>query len=315
MKKLSVVIPAKNEAHKLVKCLDSLRRQSIKPDEIIVIDSGSTDGTIELVNSYPEVTLVQIPPSEFNHGGTRNLGVQLAKGEYVLCTVQDAWGVDDDWIKKMFDGFISDDIVAVGGAQVVPHEKGANPVAWFKIYSEPKLVVRRYTKEQFTQLTPTEKFHACSLDNVNVLYKRDYLLKYPFEPLMEGEDIDWAVATYKRGQAIAFNQNARVYHYHTEPATYLYKRTLLVAYLRYNMFGYIPPIPQMNIKKILSILKRIFTAEGLSFSERLKWVGYNRMEYRTIKKAIVDYKTILSEGEDNLDQRIKHLMKVGLERL
>ena len=313
--KLSVVIPAKNEAHKLVKCLDSLRRQSVKPDEIIVIDSGSTDGTIELVNSYPEVTLVEIPPSEFNHGGTRNLGVQKASGEYVLCTVQDAYGVDDDWIKKMFDGFSSDDVVAVGGTQVVPHEKGANPVAWFKIYSEPKLEVKRFSKEEFAKLSPEEKFHACALDNVNVLYKRDYLLKHPFEPLMEGEDMKWAMSVYERGDALAFNKKARVYHYHTEPKKYLYKRTLLVAYLRYNMFGFIPSIPEMHLKQFLSILKRIFTAEGLSLKEKLKWVGYNRMEYRTIKKAILDYKKLLAEGEKDLDARIKHLLKVGLERL
>lgn len=315
MKKLSVVIPAKNEAHKLVKCLDTLRRQSIKPDEVIVIDSGSTDGTIELVNKYPEVTLIEIPPSEFNHGGTRNLGVERATGEYVLCTVQDAWGVDDDWIKKLFDGFVDDDIVAVGGSQVVPHEKGANPVAWFRSYSEPKLVVQRFSIEEFERLTPEAKFRACSLDNVNVLYKRDFLLNNPFDRLMEGEDMKWAMDTYKKGYAVAFNQNARVYHYHTEPDTYLYKRSLLVTYLRYSMFGYIPATPEMSFKQMLSILKRIFTAEGLSLNEKISWMKYNRMEYRTIKKAILDYKQLLSDGADGLEDRFRHLVKVGLQRL
>ena len=55
-----------------------------------VIDSGSTDGTIEFLKDQPRTAVHSIPSEEFGHGKTRNLGASMAKGDLVLMTVQDA---------------------------------------------------------------------------------------------------------------------------------------------------------------------------------------------------------------------------------
>ena len=70
---ISVVIPVKNEAGKIRECIEGILSQSIPVMEIIVVDSGSTDGTIEILQDYDIVKLVQIPSDQFNHGETRNL--------------------------------------------------------------------------------------------------------------------------------------------------------------------------------------------------------------------------------------------------
>ncbi len=97
---ISVVIPVKNEGAKIRACIEGILSQTVPVLEIIVIDSGSTDGTIDILRGYKKVKLLQIPSSEFNHGQTRNFGVAHASGEFVLLTVGDARAWDENWIKK-----------------------------------------------------------------------------------------------------------------------------------------------------------------------------------------------------------------------
>src|SRR6266508_3231855 len=87
---VSVIILTRNGMPLVECCLHSVLDQETSwPFEVIVIDSGSTDGTLELVKSLP-VELIRIKPEEFNHGRTRNLGASQAKGEFVIFLVQDA---------------------------------------------------------------------------------------------------------------------------------------------------------------------------------------------------------------------------------
>ena len=70
---VSIVIPVKNESRDIRACLDSWINQTASIQEIVVIDSGSTDGTIEICEEYSQVKLVRIPAAEFNHGTTREV--------------------------------------------------------------------------------------------------------------------------------------------------------------------------------------------------------------------------------------------------
>jgi rhamnosyltransferase len=88
--KISVVIPVKNGEPWLDECIQGIMSQTLfNQTEIIAIDSGSTDGSLAILEKYP-VRIYNLPPAEFNHGLTRNYGVQLCRGEYVVMTVQDA---------------------------------------------------------------------------------------------------------------------------------------------------------------------------------------------------------------------------------
>src|SRR5260370_10015594 len=85
----SVVIPVKNGCGTIGACLEGILAQNLRDHlEIIVIDSGSTDGTLELLARYP-VQVHQISPEEFNHGETRNLGARLAQAQFVAMVAQD----------------------------------------------------------------------------------------------------------------------------------------------------------------------------------------------------------------------------------
>ena len=116
----SVVILTYNGEQHIDEILASLTTQRFDGTyEILVIDSGSTDSTLDIIAKYPSVRLVQIPNSEFGHGKTRNLGAHLAKGRIVAYLTHDATPASDRWLHEITAPFgISERIVAVMGAQI-----------------------------------------------------------------------------------------------------------------------------------------------------------------------------------------------------
>lgn len=92
--RLSVVIPCYNEARYIGRCLRSLKEQSLPPHEIIVVDDGSTDGTVEIVKGF-DVRLLQQ-----NHAGpaaARNLGASAAAGDILVLVDADMF-FDRDYL-------------------------------------------------------------------------------------------------------------------------------------------------------------------------------------------------------------------------
>ena len=115
---ISIVIPAKNEARNIRACLDAISTQAIdEPFETIVIDSGSTDGTQDLVARY-DARLHQINPEEFGHGRTRNLGARLARGETLVFLNADAAPVDATWLQGFQVALRHDRVAGVYGRQI-----------------------------------------------------------------------------------------------------------------------------------------------------------------------------------------------------
>ena len=101
--KVSVVIPTLNAGSGFEELLKGLFVQEARFDyEVLVIDSGSTDGTAELARRYG-ASVHRISEDEFDHGATRNLGVSLSGGEYVAFIVQDAMPLDEAWLAAMVE--------------------------------------------------------------------------------------------------------------------------------------------------------------------------------------------------------------------
>lgn len=116
----TVTILTYNGERYLGEILDALRRQRLDaPFEVLVIDSGSTDGTLDIVRGHPEVRLHQIPNAEFGHGRTRNLAAHLAHGRVVVYLTHDAVPAHDRWLYEMLKPFeLSGRVAAVMGKQV-----------------------------------------------------------------------------------------------------------------------------------------------------------------------------------------------------
>lgn len=96
---LSIVIPNYNKENYLKRCLDSLVKQDLSNVEIIVLDDRSTDNSRDILNEYKNINIILNP---VNKGicKTRNIGIDLAKGEYITFLDSDDY-VTDDYISTI----------------------------------------------------------------------------------------------------------------------------------------------------------------------------------------------------------------------
>ena len=98
---ISVVIPVKNGGDDLVRCLEAIARQTADEDvEVVVVDSGSSDGSPRRAESLG-ARVHSIPASKFHHGRTRNVGAELARGDILVFTSQDAYAGGEHWLSEL----------------------------------------------------------------------------------------------------------------------------------------------------------------------------------------------------------------------
>jgi rhamnosyltransferase len=299
---IAVVIPVRNEAATIAACIDGILAQSIAVREIVVLDSMSADGTREILHRYPAVRVIDVDPATFNHGTTRNTGVQLARGaDYVLFTVGDARAADSRWIERLLAGFENENVAGVCGHQVVPAELQTNPVEWSSPESGPSIVKYRFPDAAaFESLPAREKRIICSWDNVTAMYRRRALLDLPFEPVTYCEDIIWANAAIRRGWALTYVNAAQVYHFHHETPEFLVTRAHVVSRYRLRLFNDLPDRPA-TARNIAVSIRRLLTLRNMPLGKRIGWLRYNVRNQIALRRAIDDFLAAASAGETKLD--------------
>ena len=117
MKSVSIIIPTYNAQNYLPKLLESVKNQSIKEYELIVIDSSSKDNTVEIAKEFTN-NIIIIPQSEFDHGGTRTKAGKIAKGDILIYLTQDTLPYDDFMIENIIKVFDNQTIGACYGRQI-----------------------------------------------------------------------------------------------------------------------------------------------------------------------------------------------------
>jgi len=271
---ISIVIPVKNGSSTLRSCLDGIFTQTlIHSTEVIVIDSGSSDGTLEILKTYP-VKVHQIEPREFNHGSTRNLGVSLSKGRFVVMTVQDATPADDKWLETMLRHFDDPMVAGVCGQQIVRHDADKNPLQWFKPQGEADVIRYRFEDPAVFENMPGKEQHSyCNWDDVNAMYRKEFLETIPFHHISFGEDTLWARDALSAGYAIVYDYSARVYHYHHQNFRFYFKRTFIIHYQTYKFFNYIRF--SGNVFKKLGVMSVRIRRLPMSRKEKCYWWRYN----------------------------------------
>jgi glycosyltransferase involved in cell wall biosynthesis/GT2 family glycosyltransferase/chemotaxis protein histidine kinase CheA len=238
--KVSVVIPTKNAGPLFRETLDKLIVQEYDGTiELIVIDSGSTDDTVALAGQYGAL-VTNITPEEFDHGLTRNRGIEIASGDIIVLMSQDAIPGNHHLIHNLVTAF-DDPKVAGTFARQEPREDEdvltkRNLKNW--ITGQKKEDIRCITDTiAYQSLSPMERFYFCSFDNVCSAIRKNVWSAIPFKANEFGEDIEWAQDALEAGWKIAYWPTAYVIHSHQRSCKYEYERTRLCHKKLYRQFG------------------------------------------------------------------------------
>jgi len=122
---VSVIVPCYNEGLTLQNCIKSLVTQSYKNIEIIVVDDGSTDNTLQVAKKLEDKYKLQLKAVTKQNGGKAsalNYGINIARGEYVVCIDADSVFLKNT-VKQLIKPFFLQNLVAVGGNVRVANRK------------------------------------------------------------------------------------------------------------------------------------------------------------------------------------------------
>lgn len=200
-KSISAVVRCLNEVAHIERLVAGMRAQSVKIDELIFVDSGSTDGTLELIHRFGD-KVVHIDRSEFSFGRSLNRGIEAATGDLVLICSAHVYPSHDDWVEKLADAFNDEKVVYAYGRQLGDHRT--------------KFSEERVMKSWFPPTSIPNQTHPFA-NNANAMLRRDVWLDHQFDETLTGlEDVAWASYVQSRGYAVAYCANAPVYHVHEE---------------------------------------------------------------------------------------------------
>lgn len=213
---VTVIIPTLNGERYLERLLSMLEHQDFAGSfEVLVVDSGSTDGTLTIVRDHPAVRLHEIPNSEFGHGKTRNLAARLARGRLLAYLTQDAIPITPGWLGSLVEPLDPEgaDAVAVFGKQVP--RPGCFPLQKYEIQA----VFARFGDRPVLYGKGDREPSAAEMDllafysDVNSATRRDFLLDViPYRDLSYSEDMAFARDLIGAGYRKAYSPEGSVEH-------------------------------------------------------------------------------------------------------
>ena len=225
MVKASILVLTKNEAQNIEACLKAVySQQGVDPFEVLIIDSESTDETVEIARRFP-AHIEQIPARDFHHARTRNFAASLAEGEILVFLVADAIPVSDAWLRTLIANFDEPNVGAVYGRQLPkPGSSLEREDTLDTLYGEQRIV-----KDPAHRNGLGYRFYHFS--NVNAAIRRDVWETVLFpEDLRVFEDLGIAKGILDRGWKIVYEPNASVFHSHSHTTVGLFKRYFDIGY-------------------------------------------------------------------------------------
>jgi GT2 family glycosyltransferase len=215
---VSVILPVKNGAAHLADLLPVLLRQQAACNlEIIAVDSGSADDSVDILIEHG-ATVVAIEPASFNHGLTRNLGATHAHGDVLVFLNQTALPADPMWLETLVAPLTIDSDVVGVCSRVQPRSE-ADPLTRLDGNRDPsgsgERQIRRIEDwDQYARSSESERRLLVNFHTVSAAIRPGVLQEIPFREVLMGEDILWAKEVLEAGYAIQHEPDSVVLHSH-----------------------------------------------------------------------------------------------------
>ena len=205
----SIIIRAYNEEKHIRRLLEGIRHQTLKDVETILVDSGSTDSTVEIAESYG-AHVVRIPPEEFTFGRSLNYGIREAASELIVIASAHVYPVYPDWLAALLHPLLDAQVALSYGKQRAP-------------------VSAKFSEKQiFHQWYPEQgKLHqeTAFCNNANAAIRRSLWERNPYDETLTGlEDLAWAKWAREQGYEISYVAEAEIVHTHEETPRGVFNR-------------------------------------------------------------------------------------------
>jgi rhamnosyltransferase len=225
----SVVVRAKNKEQTIERALRGLREQTV-PAEVILVDSGSTDGTVELARPYCD-QVIRIAPEAFTYGHALNLGAEHAGGEVVFALSAHCVPSSPAWVELSLHAYADDDVAGTWGPLTGPDGSPLNGPAKFRLADMGSDVTWGFSN------------HASS-------WRKQVWERFPFdEKLVACEDKEWMWRVLSAGFSIYADPRLVVDSSHRRDAGLrsLYRRVYRERLVLSEMLGY----PRLTVAGLL----------------------------------------------------------------
>ena len=199
---VGVVIRALNESALIGTCLEVLRAQvGAFEVDVLVVDSGSTDATVEIARSHG-ARVLELPPADFDYSSTLNLGIEEVDGDLVVVLSAHAIPIGCDWLARTTRWFDDPRVAGVASRQVPWPD-----APWMEVHR---------LGEQFGETTCTSADgHDVVFSNAASVIRRAAWHEHRFL-LPAAEDADWAERVVSEGWTIVYEAGVAVHHSHRE---------------------------------------------------------------------------------------------------
>lgn len=276
---VSVFLPTLNAGPEFRENVARIRAQELdRPFEVLAIDSGSTDGTVEVLQEAG-IRFEGIDRADFDHGLTRNRGIEMARGEVVALITQDARPQGTDWLQRLVDRFDAPEVAGVFSRQIVRPD--ADPLTRMRMdgwvgSSHGGFEHRIPSPEAFQALDPYARSALVVFDNVSSAVRREVALEVPFRKRIFGEDVDWALRVLLAGHTLVYEPRSAVVHSHDYSAWTTLQRTYCDHFNQFDL------MKLRTTKNLFWMTRHVFARIGqygralgadpsLGGGERLAW--------------------------------------------
>lgn len=289
MPKASIVIRTFNEEKHLRNLLRAITQQDFKDYEIIVVDSGSTDRTLQIAEEFG-VKLIKIESRDFTFGYSLNIGCEAGVGDFLVFVSAHIVPINNQWLSNLLAPFSDKNIAMVYGRQIGTKESK---------FSEQMDFNRLFTLSSVNSNLPLSY-----ANNANSAIRKNLWEKRHFDEYLFGlEDIEWARNLTQQGFIIHYEPSAAIYHIHEEKWSQVFNRYRREAIAAVRIGLDEPPqvklgamsffmntvhdifnsFPVVSVKRLEEILRfRYYQWKG----SRIGWSQGKSIDFATAKESI-----------------------------